>query len=341
MNRTFRKKINKKSMKSYAWIVIVLVTGFLKSDAQDFHLSQYDAAVLYLNPALTGSYFKEKTDYRLCVDYRTQWKSVSNNPYSTAYIGFDMSKKRFGMGGYFLNNHSGTGGFNTFNFMLSGSYQITDNAKGPHYLSVGLQAGVINKSFNPDKFTYDSQYSGSSATGFDESLASNEIFSKTNLLKFDANMGVFYKYKEKYSKWHPFIGLSVYHATMPNESFTNEEKRLPIRMVLYGGSDIIITETLKITPTVLFMTQDKAHELNIGALGYYNISDTKYDVIFGLNYRMKDAVIMQFGIKQEGHQFRVSYDINTSYLNKFSGSKGGIEFSLILTARKNARGFQF
>ena len=329
------------SMRTYALIAVILTSVLSKSNAQDFHLSQYDAAALYLNPALTGSYFKEKVDYRVCADYRSQWKSVSGNPYSTAYIGFDMPKNRFGLGGYFINNHSGTGGFNAFNFMLSGAYQITDNSQGPHYLSVGLQAGIINKSFNPDKYTYDSQYSGSSATGFDENLGSNEIFSKTSILKFDANMGVFYKYKEKYGKWHPFIGLSVFHATMPNESFTEVEKRLPLRLVLHGGSDLIITEKLSISPTALCMIQGKAHELNVGVLGYYNISDTKYDAIFGMNYRLQDAFIVQFGIKHEGHQFRVSYDINTSYLNKFSGSKGGIEFSLIFIGRKKGRGFQF
>ena len=313
----------------------------LRLNAQDFHLSQYDAAVLYLNPALTGSYFQEKTDYRICADYRSQWKSVSGNPYSTAYLSFDMPVNRYGIGGYIINNHAGAGGFNSFNFMLSGTYQITNHNTGPHFLSVGLQAGLLNKGFNPDNFTYDSQYSGSSSSGFDANLSSNETFTKTNILKFDANMGVYYKYKQKFTKLNPFVGLSVFHVTMPDESFTDEEKRLPVRMSLHGGTDIHINKGFKLTPKILFMTQDKATEINAGILGFYNIRETKYDVILGLDYRVKDAVIIQFGIKQDGHQFRVSYDINTSYLNKFSGNRGGIEFSLIFSGRKKEKLFQF
>lgn len=323
------------------FMIAMLTLLSREGGAQDFHLSQYDAATLYLNPALTASYFKEKADYKVYAGYRSQWKSVSGNPFSTSYLAFDMPKNRFGVGVYFINNHAGAGGFNTFNFMVSGAYQIIDTKYSPHFLSVGLQLGIINKSFNPDKFTFDNQYSSTSGSGFDENLSSNELFDKTSLLKFDANMGIFYKFKEQRSNIHPFAGFSVFHVTMPDESFNDTEKRLPLRFVLNGGADIILNEGLKITPSVLFMQQHKAHELNAGALASYNINDTKYDVLFGLNYRLRDAFIIQCGIKQEGHVFRISYDINTSYLNKFSGSKGGIEFSLIYTGKKKQTRFQF
>lgn len=323
------------------FILVVMLLQFEKTYSQDFHLSQYDAASLYLNPALTAAYFQEKTDYRVYADYRSQWKAVSGNPYTTSYLAFDMVQKRFGVGGYLINNRAGSGGFNTFNFLLSGSYQIIEGANNPHFLSVGLQAGILNKSFNPDKFLFDSQYSGTSQNGFDENLSSNEVFNKTSLLKFDANMGIYYKYTVKHNTFHPFAGFSLYHITMPNESFTDEKQRLPIRYVLNGGSDIRLNENFKIVPSALFMMQQKARELNVGILGYYHIRDTKYDVLLGINYRIEDAFIIQFGIKQDGHVFRVSYDVNTSYLNQFSGNKGGIEFSLIFSGRRKQPIFQF
>lgn len=321
--------------------IVLLLLLFQKSFSQDFHLSQYDAAALYLNPALTASYFNEKVDYRIYSGYRSQWKSVSGNPFSTSFLAIDRSYNRFGAGVYIINNHSGTGGFNSFNFMFSGSYQIIDSKQGPHFLSVGLQAGIINKSFNPDKFTFDNQYSTNSGSGFDENISSNEFFDKTSLLKFDANMGIHYKHKTKYATIHPFAGLSVFHLTMPDESFTQTEKRLPIRFVLNGGSDIMIKKGFRITPSILYMNQGKATELNGGILAFYNINDSYYDVVFGLNYRLEDALIIQCGIKQDGHIFRISYDINTSYLNNFSGNKGGIEFSLIFSGRKKQSLFQF
>ena len=53
-------------MKKYLIIAIAIFSGHLIS-AQDFHLAQYDAANLYMNPATTGmfegkpgSYLKDK-----------------------------------------------------------------------------------------------------------------------------------------------------------------------------------------------------------------------------------------------------------------------------------------
>jgi type IX secretion system PorP/SprF family membrane protein len=201
-------------------------------------------------------------------------------------------------------------------------------------LSVGLQIGLLNKSFNPDKFTFDTQYSSTSVNGFDGTISNGESFSKTTILKFDANMGIYYKYIEKHSRLHPFGGLSIFHLTMPDESFTDTQKKLPLRWVVQGGTDIIITEELKITPNILFMNQRNAHEINTGVMAAYNVSDTDYDILLGANYRVQDAFIFQFGIKYINNIFRISYDINTSSLNKFSGNKGGIEFSLILAGKK-------
>jgi type IX secretion system PorP/SprF family membrane protein len=321
--------------------ILLLASQIHRTEAQDFHLSQYDAAPLYLNPALTGSYFKDKIDYRIGAAYRSQWKAISGKPFSSTYLSFDMIRNRFGLGGYMLNNRAGSGGFNNLNFLLSGAYHITDPKHGPHYLSVGFQAGIMNKSFNPSKFSFDNQYSPSAQTGFDSSIPNEESFTKTSILKFDANMGVFYKFIERRNSVHPFLGFAVYHVTMPDESFSEEEKILPVKMVLHGGADIRISDQFKLTPTVLVMKQGAASEINAGVIAYYNISDTEFDILIGANYRKDDAVIIQFGVKHESHVFRISYDATTSYLSQFSGNRGGIEFSLILAGKKGFSLFGF
>src|ERR1041385_5654159 len=61
--------------------------------AQDFHLSQYDAATQYMNPALTGMYLGELGDYKIYTDYRSQWKTISTRPYSTMYVAYDTHKR--------------------------------------------------------------------------------------------------------------------------------------------------------------------------------------------------------------------------------------------------------
>lgn len=307
--------------------------------AQDFHLSQYDATPHYFNPALTGIYFERNTmsasSYRIYSDYRSQWKSLGVKPFSTYYIAYDMPYKEYGLGGYLIHNRNGKGGLNTINFMPSAAYKITNEVAGPHNLSVGAQLGILYRSFDPNHFSYDTQFDPDAPNGFDQSIPSGETWNKTSLLKVDANMGVFYKYKKEEWKAHPWGGFAVYHITRPNQSLTGGTKdKMPMRWVYEVGADYKITEEIRATPMILYMLQGKAHELNIGALGFYHLKETKYDILGGISYRVKDALILQLGMKYEQHVITFSYDINTSYLNNYTNGRGAFEFSILLSGFK-------
>ena len=306
------------------------------ASGQDFHLSQYDAAPQYLNPSLTGMYFGEKHDYRLNVNYRSQWRSLSGKAFSTATMGFDMPYKRFGIGGFIINNRAGTGGFNTLNFLLSGAYDIMKEGNHKHNLSTGLQLGIFQKSYNSSSLLFDNQYSPSSGS-FDPTISSGESFSSNSLLRFDANLGIFYRMKDENKKLNPYGGFSIYHITQPDESFTSLKNKMSMRFTLHGGVNIAVNEQIMVSPNMIYMSQARTSELNMGILSYYKLKDSEYDIMFGLSYRNKDAMIIHTGLKQGGNHYRISYDINTSYLNTFSRGRGGIEFSVIYTGtRKRA-----
>lgn len=322
-----------KTIKKYITVLSLFVSA--SAAAQDYHMSQYETAPMYLNPALTGMYFGEKGDYKASANYRSQWKSIVPKPYVTASLAYDMPYQRFGMGAYLINNKAGTGGFSTLNFMLSGAYRITKDPQNIHNLTAGLQLGILYKSFNFSKFTFDNQYDPSS--GFDQGLSSGENFDKTGIVRLDAGIGVFYRYMDESKKVSPFGGVSLFHLNKPNESFTSFESRLPMRLTIHGGSDVKVNEKLKIVPGVLIMTQAKGFELGINTIGYYKIKDTDYDAIFGLGYRHKDAIVIHIGMKQKNNIVRFSYDVNTSYLNNFSGGRGGFELSLIYTGYKKVK----
>lgn len=323
-------------MKTKIIISLIICSLFaVKSKAQDFHLTQYDAFALYLNPALTGNYLGEDYDYRIHSVYRSQWKNLQIKPYQTYGIGYDMLVKRFGVGLNVLDNRSGSLDFNTLNAQLSGSYFITDPKKSPHILSVGIQAGMFYKTFNYNKILFENQYDTSTGQ-LNSNMSSGESFDKTSRVNFDANLGMFYKYNNTKSVMSPFIGLSVFHVNMPMETFAGNNKRLPMRFNVQAGSDIKCSERLKITPMVLYMTQAKAWELNAGALMYYkmNKKDVNCDLIVGLNYRVKDAAMVQIGLKYDNFNFRLSYDINISYLNAYSKKRGGYEMTLQISGKK-------
>src|SRR4051812_11424574 len=178
----------------------------LQLRAQDFHLAQYDAFSLYLNPALTGNYLGEGGDYKVQSVYRTQWRALTPQPYTTYGISYDMPYKRYGFGGYLLNNKSGMGNFNTLDFQGSAAYNITDPKTSPHLLSVGVQTGLFYKSYNPSKLLFESQYDYSSGA-LNPDISSGENMQRLNRVNFDANMGMFYKYRDAQKKYRPYIGL--------------------------------------------------------------------------------------------------------------------------------------
>lgn len=307
--------------------------------AQDFHLSHYEVASQYMNPALTGMYFGEKVNWSATADYRSQWRSLSGKPFSTIYAAYDMQyKKQWGIGGYIINNRAGVENINTLNFILSGAYKINTGGKTstPYDLTVGLQMGLLQKSSRPNNYFFDNQYSSSTVGGFDPSLPDGENFTSTSIFRFDANMGIYYKHHDPKQTVNPYGGFSIFHVTKPNQSFTGLKNKMPMRFVLNGGAEIKINDEFRVEPMILTMLQAKAFELNIGTLGYYRIKKTPYDPMLGFSYRHKDAVVIHMGLKHGNNLYRVSYDINTSSLKAYTAGRGAIEFSVIYTGSKKS-----
>jgi type IX secretion system PorP/SprF family membrane protein len=325
--------------KILCFLIITYTLSYRKGDeglyAQDFHLSQFDAAPHYFNPALTGIYFSGDADYRIYSDYRTQWRALGIKSFSTYYLAYDMPYKLYGLGGYLINNRNGAGGLNTITVMPSAAYKISNEKDTPHNLSVGAQLGIAYRSFDPNHYTYDTQFSPDASGGFDQTIPNGEAYNKTGLLKLDANMGVFYKYKKENWKVHPWAGFGIYHLNKPNQSFVkNEKDKTPMRVALELGGDCKITEEISAVPMILYMNQGKAHEVNMGVRGFYHLKDTKYHVLLGFNFRAKDAFIIQTGLKYEQHVVTFSYDVNTSYLNNYTGGRGAFELSVLLSGIK-------
>ena len=330
------------AMKKIILTQLFLLAMLARMAAQDFHLSQVNAAPHYYNPALTGIYFDEKADYRIYADYRSQWSAFGVKPYSTLYLGYDMPfKEQFGLGGCLVSNRNGKGGLNTILFIPSGAYRIIKDESSEHQLAAGVQLGIMYTTVDPNRYTYEKQFSPDNPSVFDQSISSGENFNRTSMLKLDAAMGVFYKYKKSDWKAHPFFGYSVYHVTRPNQSFTGIEKnKLPMRWVYRLGADYKINDEINVTPAILYMLQAKAHDFTIGIDGSYLLKETDYTILGGLNYRNKDAFIIKLGMKYGQHVFAFSYDINTSYLNNYTNGRGAFEFSLILTGIKGKKLFK-
>lgn len=318
-------------IRNYFFIILGLVLLLsTQSKAQDFHLSQYDAAPLFLNPALVGQF---EGKYRVHGHYRTQWGSLSSKSFKTAAVSFDMPFEKFAFGGQILNRRAGAGDYNDLAIIVNAGYSFTFDKQETHKISFGLQGGVVQKSVNFDNLYFENQYTTASGGSFDQSLPTGENVGGQNFWIPDVNLGFVYYYGKDQVRINPFLGASVFHLTQPKETFYGTDNKLPMRYVAHTGAKVNISERIQLAPKIIFMRQRNAQEINYGMLAHYHLGGTGVIVLFGPTYRSSDAFILEGGAKFGNYEARVSYDFNTSSLSDFSDGKGGFEISLTYIPR--------
>lgn len=304
---------------------------------QDFHLSQYDAAALNVNPALTGIF---KGDYRIHGHYRTQWAAVATKPFTTGLVSFDMKHKKnknLGYGGQIANFRAGTGGYNVISFLPSAAYKFALGEKKEHIISFGTQIGFFQKSINAASLLFATQYVKTNGGEFNPGLSSGENFSNNGIFKLDINVGAMYYFAKANNRINPFGGVTFYHLNRPTESFLSESNKLAIRPSMIGGARIIINPKIALTPKLFYQYQDKASEFTYAIASQFYLPVYDIFLLGTIIFRNEDAAIFEFGAKYGNFIGRISYDINTSSLTSSSNGRGGTELSLTyIFGRPNA-----
>ncbi len=296
----------------------------------DPHFSQYYADPLWLNPALTGVI---NGDARVNANYKNQWASV-NNAYQTGALSVDYrSTDKVSLGLSILDQSSGGNSFNYFSAYGSFGYGITISADGNQRLNFGVQAGIINRSFDLSKLQFGDQFS--SSTGYDPGISSYENFSSSATTVFDANAGIFYYDGDPLNTVNPFGGVSVGHLSRPRDPFSDvASSKIPIRYTVQGGLRIHINDFFDLTPNALYIRQQQAEIKALGAYSEFKLQDDN-GLILGALYRMGDAAVVDVGYHINSLIIGASYDINTSSLNRATSGQGGIELSLSYVFHKH------
>ena len=323
-------------MKNKICLVASILFNISISIAQDYHLTQFDANPLFLNPALTGERLTSQNGVRFSAIYRDQTDKYSKTSasYNTMTVGIDSPvSNRLSVGQFIGNNRSADGGFNSFNLLLSGSYKLISSKddNNRQNLSVGLQAGLLNNSINTQKFTYASQYSPTALTGFDNTLSSGEAYSQYSYTKFDCNFGIYYRLKSKNEKSIFTSGFSIYHIG-ENNDVNNLDNTIGIRRNLHASLIYNINSKIKITPQVLYMDQYKMSEYNYGFLLNYILKEA-HESIIGFSLLNTSTVVYQFGMIIKGTNVRASYSMPLNFTRNYSNK--GLEFSLVHIFNKN------
>lgn len=299
----------------------------------DPHFSQYYVYPSWLNPALTGAF---DGDYRISGIYRNQWNSVAA-PFSTPGASLEITtNKNINFGASILNQTAGDGGYNYLTAYGSAAYTgVRFGAAGNQRFVFGLQAGIVNRKFNPSKFTLGDQWNP--VTGYNPGSTSNDLPTKTSALSFDAGAGVLYYDAQPGKKANVYAGFSASHLTRPEDPFSQGSKeKLPMRFTVHGGVKLTLSDIFSLTPNFLYLRQGNASEKMAGGYAQIKAGDVT-DFLFGANYRFSDAISPYLGFNHKNMVLGVSYDINTSDLGRMVNGASSFEISLSFIGRKSIR----
>ncbi|MBX2902244.1 MAG: PorP/SprF family type IX secretion system membrane protein [Chitinophagales bacterium] len=333
----------------YALIIVLFSIALVR--AQDVHFSQYYAAPIYLNPALTANI---NGVFRAAANYRNQWFLIPTSnlkaPYQTIQGSFDMPILRerlrndgFGFGLNVYHDRAGNGVLTTTTALASIAYHKAVDRYGRSRISFGLQAGVTNKAINLNNLVFESQFD--QAIGYwNENLSNQESpIANTSIIYPTVNVGALWASHPK-TKFRYYIGYAANNVSRPRESFLSDTKnRIQIRHIVHGGMEIFTSRRMDFSfaPTFLFMIQNAAQSYQTGLGFNYDYTD-ELGFFGSIATRFSpgnpDAVIGGFGMEFYNVRLGVSYDFNFSGLRTATRAQGAAEVGIVYVFKKEKTG---
>lgn len=336
--RTFAK-IHPDNMKKFFLPTLILFACTLSVFAQDKHFTQFYAAPLTLNPALSGNF---EGKYRVGMIYRDQWRKILDNPIKTFALGADLRfdapgksvyDDAVGLGILFFNDRVSVVDFNTTQIALSLAYHKSLGTDNRQFLSLGLQGGLTQRSVNYESLNFQDEFEGNGYTG-----STNEEFPENNFSYADYNVGL--NYTARFGEEGAiFAGAALHHFLQPVIAFnknTGEGDKLYMKVSGQLSATVPINRQVSFQPRVLVAAQGPHMELNAGAnfrtrFGQYGSTalhlggwarPVRNSDGFGL-----DAVVALVGIEFSNVLVGLSYDLNLSALSA-NQRQGAFELSI-------------
>lgn len=299
--------------------------------AQDPQLSQFYAAPMYLNPALTGNTHQD----RVGLNYRMQWPGIGPG-YQTYAVAYDHRSPEINSGFGGMVMHDRAGSFNLAFTQISANYSYEARINHRKAFRGGLRVGYTTRTFDQGNMLFADQIIR------DNAPTSVEAPMMQNTSYFDFSTGFLY-YTEQF--WG---GFSVNHLNRPQQSlYMDGDARLPMRTSAHvgyrfplDGRSFRYTET-RMTLVAHYKAQQKWDQLDIG--GYVDHRELSFGMWYrGLpgikaykpGYANDDAVILMIGYETPYQlQMVYSYDVTVSKLTVKSG--GAHEVSIIYEWPRN------
>lgn len=304
-------------MKKYLLFIVLIVTGVTGIRAQyDSQLSQYFMAMGYYNPAYAGV----REDLNLLALSRLQWIGIEGAPKSFfihADMPFKLGKTNHGVG--LLIFTEGIGLFQNTHVNLQYAYK--QKLLGGT-LSVGLQFGLVNQSFNGEKVFYPtSQFHQQQ----DQAIPNVQVSG----MGMDIGAGLYYTHKKFY------VGLGITHLNKAEVRLDEYSSMyLSSTYNLTGGYNIQLRNPLyELQPSVFLKTDMQSFQADITARLVYNKMFNG-----GFSWRVNESVILLLGAKFGSFHVGYAYDFPTTPILKGTSGSHELMVSYKLKLKKSKSG---
>ena len=310
-------------------LLILLMTFLCNlniSIAQAPQFSQFYAAPLYLAPSFAGA-----TDgSRISLNYRNQWPQLQGT-FETYSFGFDHYFHNYnsGVGILIFRDQAGSANLSTTNAGLLYSYNFELNNNW--IMRPGLHFLYSQRTIDYNRLVFGDQIS-LDEDGLPTSTQTSLPMERIGY--FDASASLI-AYKQ--GVW---LGFTFDHLMTPDQSMTEQESHVPLKISLFGGYRFLLSRPLtgiieeSVSLTFLYKNQGPFNQFDLGT--YW----TKEPISIGLLYRgiplfnnpvhgvfNNDAVVLMTAFRTEFIRIGYSYDFTISRL---LGSTGGShEISII------------
>lgn len=319
-------------MRKIILLVAVLLLAYTIVKAQDAHSSQQNSFQNYYNPALVAA---TGYKYNAGIQYRSQWANI-DSPYRNMGAYYSQQNNGFGFGLSVIQNDAGAASLKTMQAALKGAYQ--QQLGQNNYISVGAEIGLYQKRFDPDAFTFDSQYIPGQGAG--QGIESGESFDQTSLSMIDMGLGILWNAPISFlANTKASVGFALEHINQPRASFNAEEEvKLPMKSNLHFGLESQIMEQVYLLPYFAYAKQGDFKEWSVGTDLAFQVNEST-KIIAGFAQRQGDAFILKAGINYNNIMLNLSYDMNTSALQTATNGNGAVELNASIALEEINRSF--
>lgn len=315
--------------------------------AQDIHFTQYNMSPMTTNPANIGAF---EGTARIGGIYRGQWNSVlGSSSYKTPSVYADApiirgfrKKDWVGVGLTFFTDKAGVLNLTQTAAKLGASYHFALDKKGTTYITLGAQYGKASRKLTAgDGIRFEEGYLNKGSSDYNQNLDVDFANLKRDKATWtDVDGGIVLK--SRLNKRMDFsLGYAMYHITKGRYglvtgggggtgggSVQSSNDKIPQRSVVTGLFNIKLNDKFTISPSFLFQTMNGADEIMVQGMGGYLLNPEKdFTLLFGLGYRLRDAIHPMIGGQYKSLRVGLAYDVNISGLKSETNYRGGFELA--------------